>query len=73
MLTVGFEITMLPLVLFNAVTGNQVYVFAPATLRVAEVPEHTVEDALAISVGKGFTVTAMVLELEHPVWVPVTV
>ena len=47
---------------------------APDPLRVTDVPEHTVVDAVAVTVGSGFTVTVVVAVLVQPLAaVPVTV
>jgi hypothetical protein len=53
----------------------QLYVVAPVPFNVTDVPGHTVVegDAVAPTVGIGFTVIVMVLVALHPAKVPVTV
>jgi hypothetical protein len=55
--------------------GCQEYVVAPDTLSVVVAPEQIVlDDAVTVSEGTGFTVTATVEELIHPLLsVPLTV
>jgi hypothetical protein len=52
----GLAVTAEPLVELNPVPGDHVYVFAPVTVNVVELPTQMVADA-AVKVGNGFTVT----------------
>jgi hypothetical protein len=74
-LEVGLAVTDDPLVAERPVEGDQLYVDPPDAVKVVDDPEQTVnDDAAIVIVGFGFTLTATVDELVHPLpSVPVTV
>lgn len=66
-------VTVAPVVELSAVAGDQLYVSAPAAVRVAVAPEQIVSE-LTVTVGVGFTVTVDVAVAVQPAAVaPVTV
>jgi hypothetical protein len=71
--TVGFAVTLEPLVELNPVPGDQTYVLAPVAVSVVEFPAHMVAEA-TVTVGFDTTVTLVVSEFMQPLAsVPVTV
>ncbi len=73
MVTVGFAVTLGPVVELNPVAGDQVYVVAPLAVSVVLPPLQTVP-LVELTVGNGFTVTADVAVFTQPAaLVPVTV
>ena len=72
MVIVGVEVTVVPVLIFKVAAGAQVKAVAPEAVRVPELPAHMV--ALEVeTVGKGLTVTAVVVVELQPAAVPVIV
>lgn len=64
--TVGFAITVAPLVIFNPDGGSQVYVFAPLAISVTDPAGHMVP-LFTVIVGRELTVMEADAEVfEHP-------
>ena len=70
---VGLAVTVGPVVVFNAVAGVQVYVFAPLADRITGCPLHIVCGGETTSTGSGLTVTLTWAVEVHPFRSPVTV
>ena len=71
---VGLAITVAPVVVFNAVAGDHVYVFAPLATNATEPPAQIEGVAgLTVMVGVGLTVKERVLVLVQVPFAPVTV
>ena len=68
MVTVGFAVTVAPVVALNPVDGDHEYVEAPFAKRDTELPEHIIaEEGVTLTVGNGFTVTNLLVKaLRHP-------
>jgi len=64
-LATGVAITFGPLVVFNVAPGDQVYVFAPATVRLTELPKQT-EEGFGVTVSGGVAKFAGKLILTVP-------
>lgn len=64
--TVGLAETVVAVVLFNPVAGNQVYVLAPPTISDVDEPVQIEALLLDVNVGEAFTVTDTVLVLVQP-------
>ena len=69
----GLALTLEPVVVFNAVEGLHVYVFAPLAANVVDCPLQIVVDGETETTGKGFTVTVTWAVEVHPSELPVTV
>ena len=70
--TVGLAVTLAPVVALNPVEGDQLYVVAPAEVKVVEAPLQIVGE-FTVTVGVGFTVTTEVTVPVQPAVVPVIV
>ena len=75
MVTVGFAVTVAPVVALNPVEGDHEYVEAPVAKRDTELPEHIIaEEGVTLTVGNGFTVMVTVAVFVQPLLaVPVIV
>jgi len=73
MLEDGVATVLLPVVVLSPVLGDHANVVAPFACNVALLPAQTDCVGDTLSVGNAFTVTAIVLVLEQPFCVPVTV
>ena len=70
---IGVDKAVAPVVAFNAVDGDHVYVEAPETVKEVELPEQIVVVPLTFKTKLDETVTAIVFEFVQPFEVPVTV
>jgi hypothetical protein len=68
----GKAVTLLPLAELKLADGVQVYVFAPPAVSVVELPSQT-KPFVAVTVGKGLTVTVTAAVPLHIPSEPVTV
>ena len=55
MVVVGLAITVLPIVEFNPVDGDQTYEFAPLAKSVVDSPAHILSVPVTLNTGNGFT------------------
>ena len=64
---------LLPDVGLKPVTGSQLYVVAPEAVSKVDAPLQIVRSPLPFTVGKGVTISPIVVVLLHPEAVPVRV